>query len=261
MNSGWIKLHRQLLNWEWYSDVNVRLLFIHLLLKANYEDSNYKGLPVKRGQVIVGRKETPMEVGISAQQYRTALNKLKSTNEITIKATNKFSIVTLLNYSVYQDNNSEDNQQVTNNPTINQPTSNQQVTTSKEEQELKKNKEKNTQNFFTKFYSEYPVHKSKVKAKQKFCVLLKNSKEPEKLFEQIMQGVRNYNALIKTENTEARFIKHPPTWLNDGCWEDEQRGGQKSTPLIKPTIESNRYSGLRDFTAERLEEERKLKLK
>jgi len=80
----------------------------------------------------------------------------------------------------------------------------------------------NYKKFFEDFYSEYPNKKSKVKAEQKFCMLLKSSKEPEKLFEQIMQGVKNYNALIKSENTEAKFIKHPVTWLNGGCWEDQE---------------------------------------
>jgi hypothetical protein len=45
---GWLKLHRKLLQWEWYPDVNVRLVFIHCLLKANYEDKHWKGKLIKR---------------------------------------------------------------------------------------------------------------------------------------------------------------------------------------------------------------------
>ena len=40
---GWIKLHRQILDWEWYDDINVKVLFLHLLLTANYEDKKWQG--------------------------------------------------------------------------------------------------------------------------------------------------------------------------------------------------------------------------
>ena len=84
---GFIKLHRKLFEWEWYSDINCRITFIHLLLKANWKDSNYQGNTIKRGSVIIGLTETPAEIGISKQQFRTVLKKLDSTSEITRKAT------------------------------------------------------------------------------------------------------------------------------------------------------------------------------
>jgi ABC-type antimicrobial peptide transport system permease subunit len=155
MITGWIKLHRQLLNWEWYSNVNVRLLFIHLLLITNYEDSKFEGMLIKRGQAVIGLLELAKSTSLSVQQIRTALNKLKSTNEITIKSTNKFSIVTLVNYSLYQckedednnQNNKQDNKQITNK----QQTNNKQITTSKELQELQEEKEfKETSEVFKK---------------------------------------------------------------------------------------------------------------
>ncbi len=38
---GYIALHRQMLNWEWYKNTNTKVLFIHLLLKANYKDLSF----------------------------------------------------------------------------------------------------------------------------------------------------------------------------------------------------------------------------
>ena len=32
--SGWIKLHRKITEWEWYSDANTFRVFMHLLLTA-----------------------------------------------------------------------------------------------------------------------------------------------------------------------------------------------------------------------------------
>ena len=43
LTGGFIKIHRSLLEWEWYQDTNTKTVFIHLLLTANYKDKNWKG--------------------------------------------------------------------------------------------------------------------------------------------------------------------------------------------------------------------------
>lgn len=133
-SQGWIKLHRSILDWEWYDDPNTKIVFLHLLLKANHKDKAYKGVLVKRGEVVTGRLVLSAELRLSEQQIRTSLNRLKSTNEITIKTTNKNSVITIVNYDLYQE---AENDQPANEPTVNQqttnsqPTVNQQVTTNK----------------------------------------------------------------------------------------------------------------------------------
>lgn len=39
-NQGWVKAYRQLLDWEWYTDVPTFKLFLHLLLIVNRSRSN-----------------------------------------------------------------------------------------------------------------------------------------------------------------------------------------------------------------------------
>jgi hypothetical protein len=114
-NQGWIKLHRSIIDWEWFDDANTLSLWIHLLLKANYKDSTWHGVEVKRGSMIAGRIELSKMTGISEQSIRTSLSKLKSTNNITIKSTNKYSVISINNYDKYQDTNQPDNQQLTSN--------------------------------------------------------------------------------------------------------------------------------------------------
>ena len=41
MGKGWIKLHRQFLEWEWYDEPNCTRVFLHCLLKANHKDKRY----------------------------------------------------------------------------------------------------------------------------------------------------------------------------------------------------------------------------
>lgn len=135
-DKGWIKLHRSVLEWEWYKDTTTKIVFLHLLLTALYSDGGYRGDKLKPGQCIIGRKALAKQLGIGEQQVRTALNHLKSTNEITIEPTNKYSIVTIVNWHKYQelstDSNQQDNHQVNQQLTNNQPTTNQQLTTFKE---------------------------------------------------------------------------------------------------------------------------------
>jgi predicted DNA binding CopG/RHH family protein len=124
-NNGWIKIHRKLLDWEWKTKPNVLALFIHLLLCANHKENKWNDVLVKRGELITGRKELSKNTGLSEQQTRSALICLKSTKDITIKTTNKYSVITINKYNQYQQFNQQLNQQITNK----QPTNNQQITT------------------------------------------------------------------------------------------------------------------------------------
>lgn len=127
---GHIKLHRTLLGWEWYDDLPVRVTFIHFLLKANWKEGNIRGVIVKRGQLITGTEKTPKEIGISKQQFRTAINKLKSTGEITTKSTNKYTLVDIVNYEIYQKKKSEATIKSTTESTQEQHENNTQNNTS-----------------------------------------------------------------------------------------------------------------------------------
>lgn len=108
---GWIKIHRKMLNWEWYDDINTKTLFIHLLLTANHKDKKWRGQLIQRGQLITSLEHLSNETKLSVQQIRTSLNKLKSTNEITTKVTNKYTLVNIEKYSDYQICENENNKQ------------------------------------------------------------------------------------------------------------------------------------------------------
>jgi hypothetical protein len=136
--SGWIKIHRKVLDWEWYDDANTFRLFMHLILKANHKDRSYRGVMVNTGSLLTGRELLSKETGLSIQQVRTCLERLKSTNEITIKSTKQGTIIQIVKYKDYQI--------ATNEITTKQPTSNQRVTTNKNVEN-----EKNEKNIYRAF--------------------------------------------------------------------------------------------------------------
>lgn len=115
MAEGYIKLHKSITKWEWYKDLNTKVVFIHLLLTANWKDGKYQGIDIPRGSVVTGRKKLAEDLGISEQSVRTAINHLKSTNELTIKSYSKFSVFTINNWDKYQVTNQQINQHLTSN--------------------------------------------------------------------------------------------------------------------------------------------------
>lgn len=102
LGAGYIKLWRSLLKWEWYSDVNASRLFIHLLLTANYEDTTWRGETIHRGQRLTSVAKLAEETGLTTKEVRTALGKLTRTNELTIRTTNKYSVITVEKYDFFQ---------------------------------------------------------------------------------------------------------------------------------------------------------------
>jgi len=102
LNNGFISLYRSLLEWEWYGDVNVTRLFVHCLLKANWKDLNFKGIKIERGSFVTSLGKLSEETTLSVKQIRVALNKLIRTGEVANNNTNKYRIVTLINYEQYQ---------------------------------------------------------------------------------------------------------------------------------------------------------------
>ena len=56
-----VKIYRKMMEWEWYQDVKVARVFIHLLLKANHKEKKWKGRTIKKGQVLIGRRQLAKE--------------------------------------------------------------------------------------------------------------------------------------------------------------------------------------------------------
>lgn len=132
--SGHIKIDRRILRWEWYRDRNTFKLFIHLILRANWKDGRFQGVEIPRGSLASSYQNLANETGLSVQNVRTAVKKLKDTGELTVSRQAKFSVFTVKNYDKYQTPNTEINSQ----PTVSQQASNRQLTTIEEGKEGKK---------------------------------------------------------------------------------------------------------------------------
>ena len=103
-STGWVKLYRSFLKWEWYTNPNVMRVFLHLILTANTENKRWQGIEVKRGQVLTSLNHLAANLNMDKHTVKRSLDKLKKTGEITISCTSKFSLITLSEYDTLQHN-------------------------------------------------------------------------------------------------------------------------------------------------------------
>ncbi|MBI3980694.1 hypothetical protein HY345_01730 [Candidatus Microgenomates bacterium] len=153
MDEGWIKLYRKFINGPIFQSRDYYLiqLSLYCLLTANWKDKDVvlgnEVIKLKRGQFISGRKQLVRDLTNCKKEnsknfkkyeslYRRKLLTLEKLSFLTIKSTNKYSIVTIYNYERYQQND----QQMTNN----RPTDDQQMTTTKNIKKIKKINNKET---------------------------------------------------------------------------------------------------------------------
>jgi hypothetical protein len=131
-NQGWVRFYRKSMNSTTWKNPIIWFVWSWCMLKANHEDNKFPfngtDIMVKRGSFISGllsaQKELPT---LSTQNIRTVFNYLKSTGRITIKSNTKFSLITIVKWEEYQQDNRQTNKPLTNQ----QQTTNKPLTTNK----------------------------------------------------------------------------------------------------------------------------------
>lgn len=252
---GFITLYRKLVDWEWYKVGNTKDLFIHLLLTANFKDTRYKGIEIKRGQKLTSLTALSTETGMTIQQTRTALDHLKLTGEVTDTVTPHYRVITVIKYDDYQNltDKSTDNQQTTNKQ-INKQTTGK--TTANQQHNNNDNNDNNVDNDnnetmeqytcdfdFDVFWNEYP----KKVDKQAALKAWKKIKPDEGLMQQIVASVRKWKASDQWNKENGQYIPYPATWLNKRRWEDEVPE-KKKTEAPRTIVNSAANFEQRDYS-------------
>ena len=188
--NGYIKLYRSLLDWEWYADANVMRVFIHCLLKANHTVKKWQGHTIHAGQFITSLSHLAKETGLTEQKIRTAINKLKSTQELTSQSTSRNTLITINNWEKWQSEQHSEQQ-----------TDNKQITTT--------NNDKNIYNKEEKIFRKPTLEEIK-----NYCLERNNLIIPEKFYNYYeangwMVGkskMKNWKAAIRTwETNQTKF--------------------------------------------------------
>jgi len=199
-NNGFIKIHRSILKWEWYTDANTMRLFVHCLLMANHEDNRFRGKLIQRGSFQTSYQMLSDQTGMSIQNIRTALNKLTLTGELTYKSTTQNGLITINNYDDYQATNTQTNKQVTSD----QQTTNKRLTTNKNLKNLKNEKNKTIGDELVEMIEAYTDNPDLIKALNEFMEH-RNSNDKTKLTKLAL--TKNLNLLTNLFDNDNDKIK------------------------------------------------------
>ena len=214
-NKGWIKLYRALLDSPYANNPDYSWLWVYLLLRARHKEKtimwNGKDLIIKEGQLITGRKELSMNSGLTESKVYRILNYFEKEQQIEQQKTNKFTLITILNWSKYQSSEQLIEQQMNNKRTTNE----QQVNTNKNDK-----KDKNDKNVI-KILSErkfYPEKSTEVKLSK---YLYSKIKEKDKKFRvpNHQLWAKYIDFMIRIDNREPEEIEKVIDWCQeDSFW-------------------------------------------
>jgi hypothetical protein len=125
MNRGYIRLWRKTLDGGLLQQHKIWVLFSYCLLKATYKRRKVihggREILLEPGQFIFGRRVASEETGLTEREIRTALASLIALGILTSKTTNRFSIITIVNWQTYQAPEAESDQQNDQRPTSTRP--------------------------------------------------------------------------------------------------------------------------------------------
>lgn len=105
--AGWIKLQRDIMD-HWIAQDNEYLaVWVRMLAEANFNDRktviNGALVEVKRGQLVFGLDSYSEKTGVSVRRLRKLLELLESDRMIDRQKSNKFSLISIVNYAKHQD--------------------------------------------------------------------------------------------------------------------------------------------------------------
>jgi len=110
MNKGYILLHRKTINSDVFKNSELLKLWVWCLSKANYKHTtttivvNNKPniIKLEPGQFIFGRKKAANQLNMKETTVRKRMRKLEELDNIRIKATHNYSIITIIDWRKYQ---------------------------------------------------------------------------------------------------------------------------------------------------------------
>lgn len=144
LTNGFIKLKRNIVNWRWFHNHKTFKMYIFLLCHANICDVPFENIIIKKGQCLTSLDSLSKQTNLSIQEVRTTLKNLKSTNDITVESTSKYTLITVNDDMAL---NLNTNSKTSINQTINnQSAINYQQYNNNKNNNNKNNKNENTSN-------------------------------------------------------------------------------------------------------------------
>ena len=220
MNVGWIKLHRKVKDSKAFANPEILKLWLLCLCKANHchtwvhLDGVSDPIEVYPGEFITGRYTLHRDYYPTASDKNKDpltvwrwLKKLEQWGNLNIKTNNKYSVIGIVNWGLYQ--NIEKSEQGNEQQVNNGRTSGEHQVNTDNNEENDKNDEKAIA--FSDFWDAYDKKKDKKKCESKWKKLPLSEKET------IMEFIPIY----KSYEPNPQYRKNPLTFLNSEIWKDD----------------------------------------
>ncbi len=210
--TGWIKFHRKILDNPIFLKPELYQLFTYCLLKANHSETkiiwNGKEETLKKGCFLTGRKVIARDTGQNESSVYKRLQILCKNNMISVKSNNKFSVVKVLNYCIYQGEDSEKEQQSNNKVT----TKEQQSNTDKNDKNVKNDKNTSLlQNKFSNSDIEYILSLE--------LASLMQSNKPNVKIGDPQSWAKHFDLMIRRDKRTVEDIRKVMEWSQkDSFW-------------------------------------------
>jgi hypothetical protein len=243
--AGYICLHRKLLESTVFENEKMLKVWIWCLLKATWQERDQQvGLQVVHlfpGQFVFGRKVAAAELGMNESTVYQYINVLKTKGNLSIKPNNKFSVINVENWGLYQDNDSVVEQQ-----------NNNKITTKKQQNntnnKVKKVNKDNKKDIYT--YSENPSLENALK---EFVEFRKKLKKPM-TDRAITMLINKLNKMTDNIDTQIKIIEQSiyKGWTDIYSLKEDGQVQQS----IKTPVKQNRfvnYEQRNDWDFEELE--------
>lgn len=117
--TGFCPVSRAVLAGPWHDTPNTQLVWLTLLIAANWEPRKWRDIIVQRGQLITSYANIAEQTGLTVQNVRTAIKHLKSTGDLTQVITSEYSLITLKNYDALCPPNTPTNKRLTGDQQLN----------------------------------------------------------------------------------------------------------------------------------------------
>ena len=252
--NGHIVVKRTIKERGWYHDPNTLSVWVHLMVDANFKDSEWDGTIVKRGEVVSSLSELARDCNLSMQEVRTAMRKLGAYGEVLSRRVGRTSIITLCNYESYQGCQQDSNTMLTQQQqVINTTATSHQHDISeegnkgpKEERKKKIDVNRELAEAAERLYKLYPSSVIRTEGKR---ASLKSPSDKNKLVrllakyteEQLADIIRKYLA-----EDHGAYTKMFSTLLNNlPDYSDAQENELFSNTKVEPTKKSVPVSGFK----------------
>lgn len=222
--NGYVKDYRSTVDWEWFTDVNTAHLWEYIRLRVNYEPSRFRGMVIRRGEMLESIPVIASKTGLSVQNVRTALKHLKMTGEIECNVTRYGLLIFAVKYAFFQDQQSTANTPPQLELTRNQHGTNTELTTYKENKNIRNKEIKKESTIgahdFENFWNLYPKKTGKQKAEEEWQRIISSGETDPA---DIVSGLETIvsKQWDRWPESEKRYIPAPARWLQEHRWTDE----------------------------------------